>query len=47
MGYLFAVVSSLFFTAYVVPKKLSKQTPIKYSMFMGLGFFIVSLFMFF
>lgn len=46
MGYLFAVISSLFFTAYVVPKKLSKQTPIKYSMFMGLGFFIVSLIMF-
>ena len=46
MGYLFAIVSSLFFTAYVVPKKLSKQTPIKYSMFMGLGFFIVSLIMF-
>lgn len=47
MGYLFAVISSLFFTAYVVPKKLSKQTPIKYSMFMGLGFFIVSLIMFY
>lgn len=46
MGYLFAIISSLFFTAYVVPKKLSKQTPIKYSMFMGLGFFIVSLIMF-
>ena len=47
MGYLFAVISSLFFTAYVVPKKLSNQTPIKYSMFMGLGFFIVSLIMFY
>jgi len=46
MGYLFAIISSLFFTAYVVPKKLSKQTPIRYSMFMGLGFFIVSLIMF-
>ena len=47
MGYLFAIISSLFFTAYVVPKKLSKQTPIKYSMFMGLGFFIISLIMFY
>lgn len=46
MGYIFATISSLFFTAYVVPKKISKQTPIKYSMFMGLGFFIISIIMF-
>lgn len=47
MGYLFAILSSLFFTGYVVPKKLSKQTPIKYSLFMGLGFFVVSIVMYF
>ncbi len=46
MGYLFAIISSLFFTCYVVPKKLSKQTPIKYSLFMGLGFFVVSVMMY-
>lgn len=46
MGYLFAIISSLFFTAYVVPKKVSKQTPIKYSLFMGLGFFVVSIVMY-
>ncbi len=43
MGYLFAIISSLFFTFYVVPKKISKQTPTKYSLFMGLGFFIISI----
>lgn len=46
MGYLFAIISSLFFTCYIVPKKLSKQTPIKYSLFMGLGFFVVSIIMY-
>lgn len=46
MGYLFAIISSLFFTFYVVPKKMSKQKPIKYSLFMGFGFFIVSIIMY-
>lgn len=46
LGYIFALISSLFFTAYVIPKKLSKQTPLKYSLFMGLGFFIISSIMF-
>lgn len=46
MGYLFAIISSLFFTFYVIPKKISKQTPIKYSLFMGLGFFIISIIMY-
>lgn len=43
LGYVFALISSLFFTLYVIPKKISKQTPIKYSLFMGLGFFIISI----
>ena len=43
LGYIFAIISSMFFTAYVIPKKLSKQTPIKYSLFMGIGFFIISI----
>lgn len=46
MGYLFAIVSSLFFTFYIIPKKISKQTPTKYSLFMGLGFFIISIIMY-
>lgn len=46
LGYLCAIISSLFFTCYVVPKKISKQTPIKYSLFMGTGFFIVSIVMY-
>lgn len=46
LGYIFALISSIFFTAYVIPKKISKQIPINYSLFMGLGFFIVSIIMF-
>lgn len=46
IGYVFALISSIFFTGYVIPKKISKQTPIKYSLFMGLGFFIISIIMF-
>ena len=46
IGYICALISSLFFTAYVIPKKMSKQKPIIYSLFMGLGFFIVSIIMF-
>ncbi|MGI6072557.1 MAG: GRP family sugar transporter [Lachnospiraceae bacterium] len=39
MGYVFAIITSFFFTAYVVPKKLSGQTPYRYSLFQGMGFF--------
>lgn len=42
LGYLFAIISSLFSAIYVIPKKISKQKPIVYVMFMGLGFFITS-----
>lgn len=41
-GYLLAIVSSIFFSLYVIPRKLSKLTPLYFSMFMGLGFFIAS-----
>lgn len=37
-GYLFAVISSLFFSFYVVPRKLSKLSPTVFSFFMALGF---------
>jgi len=41
-GYLLAIVSSIFFSLYVIPRKLSKLAPLYFSMFMGLGFFIAS-----
>lgn len=42
-GYIFAVISSIFFSLYVIPRKLSKQHPVYFSLFMGLGFFSSSL----
>lgn len=42
MGFIFAFITSLFFTAYVVPKKLTAQTPLRYSVFQGIGFFAAS-----
>lgn len=42
MGFIYAVITSLFFTAYVIPKKLSRQTPFRYSVFQGIGFFAAS-----
>lgn len=38
IGYVLAAISSLFFSFYVVPRKLSKLTPIIFSFFMSLGF---------
>ena len=38
VGYLLAVLSSLFFSIYIVPRKLSKLSPIVFSFFMSLGF---------
>ncbi len=37
-GYLFAVTSSLFYSLYVVPRKLSKLSPVIFSFFMALGY---------
>ena len=39
MGYIFSIITSVFFTLYIIPKKLSKQTPVRYSLFQGIGFF--------
>ena len=39
MGFIFAIITSLFFTAYTIPKKLSRQSTMRYSMFQGMGFF--------
>lgn len=41
-GYVLAVISSVFFSLYVVPSKLSKLPPLYFSMLMGLGFFVSS-----
>ena len=41
-GYILAVISSLFFSLYVIPRKLSKLLPLYFSMLMGLGFFVSS-----
>lgn len=39
LGYFFALISSLFFSFYIIPRKLSKLTPINFSFFMSIGFF--------
>ena len=43
LGYIFAIISSIFSAIYVVPKKLSKRKPATYAMFMGIGYFTVSI----
>jgi len=42
-GYLFALISSVFFSLYVVPRKLSKLSPVVFSFFMAVGFSVCSL----
>lgn len=42
LGYIFAVLSSLFFSFYVVPRKLSKLPAIIFSFYMALGFSVSS-----
>lgn len=42
LGYIFAIISSIFSAIYVVPKKLTKQKPATYAVVMGVGFFITS-----
>lgn len=37
-GYLLALLSSLFFSIYIIPRKLSKLSPVIFSFFMSLGF---------
>ena len=43
LGYILAIISSIFSAIYVVPKKLSKQKPATYAVIMGVGFFITSI----
>lgn len=38
-GFALAIISSIFFSLYVVPRKLSKLKPLQFSLLMSLGFF--------
>jgi len=42
MGYILAIISSIFFSLYVIPRKLSKQPALFFSLLMGTGFFVGS-----
>jgi len=42
LGYILAVTSALFHTLYIIPRKLSKQKPIYYIFYMGIGFLLSS-----
>jgi glucose uptake protein GlcU len=42
MGYVFAIISSIFIATYVVPRKFTKNDPIHFGLMMGFGFFISS-----
>lgn len=46
MGYLYALMSSLFFSMYALPKKKTKIEPHIYVLFMGISSFILSLLFF-
>lgn len=39
-GYIFAILSSVFFSLYVIPRKLSSQHPVYFSFFMSVGFLV-------
>lgn len=43
LGYILAIISSLFYSFYVVPRKLSKLKPLDFSFLMASGFFVVSM----
>jgi glucose uptake protein GlcU len=42
-GYIIALICSVFFSLYIIPKKLSKASPLVYTLFVGLGFALTSL----
>lgn len=47
LGYIFAIISSLLFSLYIIPRKLSKLTPELFSFLMSFGFFIGTVFIYF
>lgn len=42
LGYILAIVSSFFHTLYIIPRKLSKQSPVIYIFYMSVGFLLSS-----
>lgn len=46
LGWLFAVISSVFFSLYIVPRKLSTLHPLVFSFFMSVGFAASSILMY-
>jgi len=40
LGYIFAIISSIFFSFYIIPRKLSKLSAVMFSFFMSVGFFV-------
>lgn len=40
LGYIYAIISSIFFSFYIIPRKLSKLTPALFSFLMSFGFFL-------
>lgn len=47
LGYIFAIVSSLFFSLYIIPRKFSKLTPELFSLLMSFGFFLGTVLIYF
>lgn len=47
MGYLLAFISSVFFSFYVIPRKLSNIPALTFSLLVGVGFFVASTLMYF
>lgn len=43
IGYVFSLLASLFWSLYLVPRKISKAKPATYTLYIGLGFFTLSL----
>lgn len=42
MGFVLSFITSILFTIYVLPKKLSTQSAVRYSLFQGVGYFFAS-----
>lgn len=43
LGYLYAIISSIFYSIYVIPKKIAKEKTMYYTVFMTLGFTVASI----
>ena len=43
LGFIFALLSAIFLSLYIVPKKFSKLEPCVYNLFIGIGYFLTSI----